>query len=762
MYKYACFAMLLCCAHGIALAQTSIHGIVTDATTNVALTGATVKTATGITPVITNSQGQFSIHSDTAIDSLIVSYTGFADKKVAVNNSNLTIALQPSFINLNEVVVSAAREAQARHEVPVAINVISKTTINDTKATRLDMLLNKVPGVFMVDLGNEQHSMSMRQPLGYNNLFLYLEDGIPIRTIGDFNHNALIEINQASLSRIEVIKGPASSLYGSEAVGGAVNFITQAPSATPFVKLQAEAGSFGYKRTDIALSNTFKKLGIYLGGYYALRDQNDNLHNDFHKAAVTLRADYTFSDRTRLTATADYINYKTDQKGGLDSAHFYNKDYTSFYRFTYRQVHALRAKAALTHQWSENNITSLTAYYRHSAIGQNPFYYIANDPVEASNASGQINVDAFNSYGAIIQHTATFHFLKAKWIAGISADVSPATYNAKYISIDRNADGVYYHYTATDSLLTDYNVHLVNTAAYTQFEFNPLEKLKVVLAGRYDNMHYNFNNYLPPGAYSGAPDASSHFDHFTPKIGATYSFDNNHGLYANYSVGFAPPNITDLYTGVKVPVLRPSSYQNYEAGGWVAFLHNKAYTEVSLYKMDGTNEIVNVRLADGTYQNQNTGRTAHRGVEVSLKYTPASDVMIRIGGTYADHKYMDFVSDTKNYAGNQMSQAPHLIMNSELTYKPSFVKGLRVALEWQRVGSYFTDAANTARYKGFNLFNVRAGYALHAFEVWANCINITDAIYATTVEKSAWGTTYRRGDLRTINVGMAYHFSQAR
>jgi iron complex outermembrane receptor protein len=762
MYKYTCFAVLLCCVQGVAYAQTSVKGIVTDATTNVALTGATVKTPTGVAPVITNSLGQFTIHSNTNIDSLFVSYAGYADKKVAVNHSNLAIALQPTFINLNEVVVSAAREAQARHEVPVAINVISKTTINDTKATRLDMLLNKVPGVFMVDLGNEQHSMSMRQPLGYNNLFLYLEDGVPIRTIGDFNHNALIEINQASLSRIEVIKGPASSLYGSEAVGGAINFITQAPSVTPYVKVQAEAGSFGYKRSDVALSNTYGKLGIYLGGYYALRDQSDNLHNDFHKGALTLRADYTFSDKTKLTASADYINYKTDQKGGLDSAHFYSKDYTSSYRFTYRKVNALRLKAALTHQWNEDNTTSFTAYYRHSAIGQNPFYYIANDPDDPSKANGQVNVDAFHSLGAILQHTKTFHFLNAKWITGVSADVSPATYNAKYINIDVNEENVYYDYTLTDSLLTDYNVHLVNTAAYTQFELNPVEKLKLVLAGRYDNMHYKFDNYLPPGAYSGAPDASSHFDHFTPKVGVTYDLDKNRGLYANYSVGFAPPNITDLYTGVKVPVLQPSSYQNYEVGGWLAFLNNKAYTEVSLYKMNGTNEIVNVRLDDGTYQNQNAGKTSHKGVEVSLKYTPVNDVMIRIGGTYAEHKYIDFASGAKNYAGNEMGQAPHLIMNSEITFKPSFLKGLRVALEWQRVGSYFTDPANTAKYNGFNLFNLRTGYAFRSFEVWANCINVTDAIYATTVEKSAYGTSYRPGDLRTINVGVAYHFNQTR
>lgn len=90
------------------------------------------------------------------------------------------------------------------------------------------------------------------------------------------------------------------------------------------------------------------------------------------------------------------------------------------------------------------------------------------------------------------------------------------------------------------------------------------------------------------------------------------------------------------------------------------------------------------------------------------------------------------------------------------------MKGVRIALEWQRIGSYYTDAAYTAKYKGFNLFNLRAGYTFNAFEVWANCINVTDVIYATTVEKSDWGTTYRPGDLRTINIGVGYHFNKTR
>ena len=68
----------------------------------------------------------------------------------------------------------------------------------------------KTPGVLMVNLGNEQHSMSIRQPITTNAYYLYLEDGLPIRPMGIFNHNALLEINQFNLQSIEVLKGPAS------------------------------------------------------------------------------------------------------------------------------------------------------------------------------------------------------------------------------------------------------------------------------------------------------------------------------------------------------------------------------------------------------------------------------------------------------------------------------------------------------------------------------------------------------------------------
>lgn len=758
MNKRVCLTVMSWMIFSIAFSQHRIDVTVVDGSTNQPLQGATISDLQNHVQTISNVKGIFTLPQPS--DSVKISSIGYTPITSAVSEQKNLIYIFPSFANLNEVIVSGNREVQKRTEVPVAIDVISKTQINDTKASRLDMLVNKVPGVFMVDLGNEQHSMSVRQPLGYSSIFLYLEDGIPIRAVGDFNHNALIEINQASLQRIEVIKGPASSLYGSDAIGGALNFITQSPSPFLSGKVQVEAGTRGYKRTDFSISNTYKKLGLYFGGYYADQNQDIKEHNNFDKTALTARADYDFNNKTKLTAVADYINYYTDQKGGLDSAHFYNEDYLSFYRFTYRKVNAFRLRSTLSKKWNDNNHTNFTLFYHHSAIGQNPFYSIADNREIPSKAKGQINVDAFDSYGAIVQHTIKFNSMRTKLITGVSADYSPATYLAKYINIHKNDEGVYDHYNVTDSLLTDYQVDLLNTAVYTQLEYNPFTKLRVVLAARYDRLDYNFDNHLLPGAYTGAPDAVNHYDHFTPKLGFTYDFGKNRGVYANYSVGFSPPDITDLYRGVQVPVLQPSTYNNYEVGGWVAFAQNKGSVELSLYQLDGKNEIVSTRLSDGSYINTNAGATSHKGIELNIKYSPVTELNFRVGGTVARHEFTDYVEKGTSYSGNKMPQSPAYILNGEISYKPHYIKGFRISLESESMGSYFTDPQNTSRYKGFTVFNARSGYKFSHFETFVNWINILNRNYAVTVEKSAYGTSYRPGQLSAVNVGIAYHFNK--
>jgi len=670
-----------------------------------------------------------------------------------------TATLPPREDRLQEVIVSANRTAQKRIETPIAISTISAQTMADTKANQLDQLLNKVSGVFMVDLGNEQHEMSIRQPMSTRSLFLYLEDGIPIRTTGVYNHNALLEMNSTATRQIEIIRGPASSLYGAEAIGGAVNFITQAPPATANGYLSLQGNNNGYRRVEAQAGASMGKWGLVASGYYANRSNGPIQYSDFHKTALTLRADYHIGQHAEWSNTLTYVDYYSDMYGSLDSLHFAQKNYNTPYDFTYRKVRALRVRSQLNIHPNERGETQIAVIYRDNSVGQNPSYYIANSLTDPLLANGQTNSSSFHSYMLVAQHRQKFHWLDSRLIAGISSDISPSAYSANYIRIRRDNKGNYLDYVPTDSLLSNYSTAIDNFASYVDYEMSPVKGLKLVAALRYDYYHYSFRNGLPPSAATGSPDTRNDFNRFTPKLGATWNHKGI-GFYANYSQGYVPPQVTELYNGVKVPYLSPQTFFNYEMGGWLSLLKGKLYADWSLYLLNGTHEIISVKQIDGTYINQNSGRTRHKGIEYGLNYKPTQEWSFRISSTNAEHRFIIQYENGQDYSGRRMAAAPQWIANAEIGWKPAFVKGLRLSMEWQHLGRYWMDDANTERYSGFDIFNIRTGYKIGRFETWVNALNAFNKYYATLAGKSKYGYSYNLGDPAELTIGVACHLGK--
>jgi iron complex outermembrane receptor protein len=239
--------------------QAPLRGTILDAQTQQPLPGVTIVVPGTSTGTTTDASGRFALAVPSGTREVTVSLMGYNAQKVKVSGADnaLTVRLEAAPVNLQGVVVSASREQEKRTEAPVAISQIAPQLIADTKATAPYQLLNKVAGVYMVNLGNEQHMMAIRQPISTNAVYLYLEDGLPIRPIGIFNHNALYEINQAGVRSIEVVKGPASSLYGSNAIGGAINFLTQRPTPVPTAGVSVQGDGFGYRRVDASASSGY-------------------------------------------------------------------------------------------------------------------------------------------------------------------------------------------------------------------------------------------------------------------------------------------------------------------------------------------------------------------------------------------------------------------------------------------------------------------------------------------------------------------------
>jgi len=752
-------------------AQTVLKGKIIDALSKEPVFGASVRCTDpncncGCT---TNASGEFQINCKPDCKNVSISLIGYKQQNIAIVDLKELIALTPSNSLMNEVVITANRgEVVKRSQAPVAINQINSRTIQDTKATTVDQLLNKVSGVNMINLGNEQHQMSIRQPMTTKSLFLYLEDGIPVRTTGLFNHNALLEMNMAAVKTIEVIKGPSSSLYGSEAIGGVVNFITIAPTSVPVLKISAQANNIGYKRTDLQTSFSKNKWGFALSGYYADKRNSFMEYSDFHKATLTGRIDYRFSNKTTLSNSATWLNYYSDMPSGVDSMMFATRRFINPQTFTYRKVDAFRYHSTLTHTWNDNSKTTASIIYRDNTIGQNPNYRIKDDYKKFNGqwvgqkdlAHGEINASSFNSYALIAQHKQNLNWNNANIIGGVSIDLSPSTYNADYIRIQKDTvTKKYVGYQKTDSILTDYATKINNYAAFINFEFNPIKKLRVVSSLRYDLFNYNFNNHLKPSAFSGSPDTVNQFKKISPKIGFTYNLSNKTGFYVNYSQGFVPPQVTEMYTGVKVPNINPSVFYNYEIGGWSEVVKNKLSVDVSLYRLKGTNEIISVKLDDGSTENRNAGKTSHKGIEFGLNAAPLKDLTIRFSGAYSIHKFIDYVEKGSNYTNNEMADAPHWTHNAEVWYKPPVIKGLRIGAEWQRVGSYYMDPKNTAKYEGYDVFNFRAGYQYKAFEIWLNVLNATNNYYSYISAKSS-SYSYQLAEPRNFNVGFCFNLGQ--
>ena len=121
---------------------------------------------------------------------------------------------------LDEVVVTASREQEAKKNVAATIGVVNKNVIKDVKPTHPSEIVRRVPGVHINTTSGEGHLTAIRHPLTTSAVYLFLEDGIPTRSTGFFNHNALYEVNVPQAGGIEILKGREQRFMAATLLAG--------------------------------------------------------------------------------------------------------------------------------------------------------------------------------------------------------------------------------------------------------------------------------------------------------------------------------------------------------------------------------------------------------------------------------------------------------------------------------------------------------------------------------------------------------------
>jgi len=654
---------------------------------------------------------------------------------------------------LNPVIVSGNKVQQKRTEAPIAISILSPKIIEQTNAPRIEYLLNKVSGVYMPSIGGEQHMMSIRQPISLKGLYLYLEDGLPIRTSGLFSSNALIEINTSNIHSIEIIKGPASALYGAEAIGGIINVLSEKPTIKKG-ELDAFINSTGLKKISLKYTLPAKKGGWNMNASWTDQKNGTLDYSNFNKQALSIRKDFVFNKKLSGYQTFQWMNFFTQMTGSVDSIHFANKDFSSQQSFTYRKINLIRWRQNLEYHLSKQSTIVANIMYRGNTMDQNPTYSIAstNNPTQFK---GQVNSNRFDAIVLDLQNQINISTINAKLIVGAYGDLTKQGLNASFIDITKDlALNKYTKFSQRnpDSVITNYKTNIYNKAAYVNFLGKLGNGFNYNASLRYDHFEYQFQNKLN----FGTPSSNNVFTNLSPKIGFTYN-KKYIGAYLNYSHGFVPPQITEIYNAIRVPYLLPQSFVNYEIGGWI--LLNKLQAEFSLYQLNGTNEIVSVRQADGVNLNQNTGATKHLGIEYKIVYPINRLISLTINATNAIHQYQKTILKGVDISGKTMSAAPSFWSVSQVQFNWS--KNLNSSLEWQHQSSYFMDEINQTNYPGFDVIHWRTNYSFKKNTIWIQILNAANTYYSTMATKnfSVKGNaaySYYIGEPRSIVFGWKY------
>jgi outer membrane receptor protein involved in Fe transport len=716
---------------------------------------------------VTDGAGRFRITGLPEGEQKVVAHrVGFAEDTVSVTIAANAVVqaefrLREAAAIVPPIVVSATQELQRRSEGSVTIDALGGAEIRETRAAHPSGIMNRIAGVHVSELSGEGHSMAMRQPITTKPMYLYLEDGVPTRATGFFNHNALYEVNIPQSGGLEIVKGPGTALYGSDAIGGVINVLTRPAPLTPELDVGVEGGAYGYRR--VLASGGLTK------GHNGVRADLNITHSDnwkqlapFDRASGTIRWDAVlgasgWSARTVLTGSKiDQQDVPAISRAIFDTAYTVN-----LAPIAYRRVRALRLSSAIEKQ-SGSNLWSFTPYGRINDMGLLPSWQLTFDPQtwETDN----------NSAGFLARWRRDFAPMHARMILGTDGDWSPGRFVAKQALTVRT--GTYRAWSSTTDGATqyDYDVTYHGLSPYAHFEASPVSRLHIDLGLRADFSGYDYATHVAPvdtGAHRVPPSTSVSYAHVSPKVGASLELSPAANIFASYRSGFRAPSQSQLFqqnSATNTVDLRPVRADSYETGVR-GQLGSRFVYQVSAYDMTIRDDIITFVTAQNTREATNAGKTRHRGVEASAGAALTSALRLDASYSTTSQRYVEWTPQAPrtgvagvSYSGNLIEQAPRDLGNVLLTFSPRALRDGRLALEWSHTGRYAADPANVFFYSGYDILSLHFNtFVAHRAELFTKVTNLTNRRYAELVSYDQFQRDqYTPGAPRTVYGGLRY------
>lgn len=588
------------------------------------------------------------------------------------------VAIGDTVVKIPEVVVTANRTQVNRNDVPLSVSVVTRKEIEQSsESALLPVLSQRVPGLFVTQKGITGFGVSSGSAgtvnirgVGQSNKVLMLFDGQP-QWAGVFGHSLPDTYVASDIDRVEVIRGPGSLLYGSNAMGGVVNLITRS---------QHEEGVNSHVRAMYGSYNTQKYMvnnGVRLGrfnSFVSLNHDRTDGHRQNSKFNITngfAKVGYELTDHLTGTADASMAYYDTHNPGMVTAPMIDN------------WMRIWRGTASL----------ALENHYEKTNGGARFFYNWGNHKVNDGHTAEAAAKDYFfrshdRNYGILLYQSFRL-FTGNEFTAG--ADYKNWGGKTWYTYFDGNR---------RDEV--DKSVHEIAGYAIMQ------QKLWSIL-NLNGGVRYEHN--------------SSYGSEWVPQAGFTVQPFEGNTIKASFSKGFRSPNIRELYISYGAfsmanPDLKPESMLNYEVSVGQSFLEGRLHAELTAFYIDGKDMIQLVPQPEGGGRKlQNTGRFYNKGFEVDASYQVLNNLSFSTNYSYL-------------YTNKILVAAPKHKLFVEGVYS---IGRLSLNLNVQSIFDLYVNASATPQQEDYTLLNARVAYKFGNektnITLFVKGENLTDASY---------------------------------
>lgn len=665
---------------------------------------------------------------------------------------------------LGELVVTSTGFGEPRATHPGNISKIDATDIDFSKTQQPAELLNRVPGVDIQQGSGVEHLTAIRSPVLTGGAgagsFLYLEDGVAMRAAGFGNVNELMDAMTEEAGGIEVVRGPGSALYGSNAEHGLINVLSRAPSLAPEASLTGWFGPHGVRNLDGTASATFKGEGDTshgIRGSFALNEDGGfRANSGYGQQKGQFRYDFN-APETRVRATLTTVNLNQETAGYVLGKDAYKNP--ALYKTNpnpeaYRDAWAIRSAVRVERDLSPSETIALTPYMRTNGMNFLMHFQTGKPVEENGHWSGGMLTSYEKRLGG--GHKIILGF-DSEYTDGYLREIQSGPSVGSYVT------GAHYNYTVKALVLAPY--------LHTVWQLGDATQLTAGL--RYEYTRYDYENLAGPTSasvyaldrFARPANRVDTFSNPTPKLGLTHIFNENVTGFVNLARAARAPQTTDMYRQQKVPgtatPIDPSQVKsevlNSIEVGARGQIGSAAY-EVATYYMTKRN----FYFRDANGNNVTDGRTKHMGIEAEVSAPLMWNFDIAASATYARHTY-DFNhlppgGSEQIFKGDDVDTAPRTIANLRLGYTFAADKA-RAEVEWVHMGAYWMDAGNTQRYDGHDLFNLRAEYSLtENLSLFGRLSNIFDTRYADRADYAFGNDRYFPGEGRAAYAGATVRF----